>query len=159
VRLENDYGLSAIRVHAPGSNAAIENCEILNLDDPGDGRGLELIDGTHCAVRNCAVSGWGYGLLVNMESDPLVEGCTITENTIGVMVYEAGSYAAYPDLGGGDRGSLGGNVIQDNTECGVKNQTDEAIWALNNTWNNDPPTEGQPYPCDVENTGEGSIVF
>ncbi len=159
VKFTDAYDHSAIRVHNPGSDAVIEDCEILNLTDPGNERGFELIEGSHSTVRNCTISGWAYGIVITGDSDPLIEGCTITDNLHGVMIFSAEFDEPEPDLGGGARGSLGGNTIQGNAQCGVTNQTDNPIWALHNTWDNVPPTEGQPYPCDIENTGDGSIVF
>jgi parallel beta-helix repeat protein len=160
VRTVGAYGHSAIRILGPGSEVVVEDCEIVNDVAPGTERGFEIITDTHSTIRNCTVRGWGYGIFVNTTSDPLIEGCTITENGTGVISFGgSGDSISQPDLGGGARGSLGGNTIRGNTQVGLKNQCDTAIWAQGNIWDNDPPTEGAPYPCDLENTGGGSIIW
>jgi parallel beta-helix repeat protein len=160
VRTVGAYGHSAIRIQGPGNEVVVEDCEIVNDVAPGSERGFEIITDTHSTIRNCTVSGWGYGIFVNTTSDPLIEGCTITGNSDGVISFGgSGDAISQPDLGGGARGSAGGNTIQGNTQAGLKNQCATAIWAQNNTWDNDPPTEGQPYPCDLENSGGGSIIW
>ncbi len=149
------YGHSAIRTH--GGSQLIEDCEIVNTTGVLQSRGMELVFGTHTIVRNCTVSGWAYGIFTNEDSDPLIERCWIHGNDIGLIGYGGNPATTDPDLGGGARGSVGQNTIQDNG-CGVRNQTAMTIWALYNTWDNAPPVEGPPYPCDIENTGGGVIL-
>ena len=119
---------------------------------------MELVFGTHAIVRNCTVSGWAYGIFANEDSDPLIEQCWIHGNGTGVMIYGGTPDSTNPDLGGGARDGVGLNTIEDNTGAGVKNQTPLTIWALHNTWDHDPPTEGPPYPCDLENNDGGAIL-
>ena len=163
VATEDWFDHSAIR--SEGDNARdgdvllIENCSLTNMSDPHVDRGMELIKGTHCIVRGCTVSGWGYGIFINEDSDPLIEDCTITDNGFGVICFGGSGMLTQPDLGGGARGGSGGNVIRDNVDVGLSNGTEATIWALYNTWTNDPPTEGPPFPADFQNTGGGTIVW
>jgi len=159
VRTVGAYGHSAIRIGALGSEIVVEDCEIVNDVVPGTERGFEIIGGTHSTVRGTVVSGWGYGIMVTQGSDPIIEGCTITDNNVGIITFCGPEDATLPDLGGGARGCLGGNVIQDNTQSGISNGCDTTIWAQNNTWNNAPPSEGGPYPTDIENTGGGGVIW
>jgi parallel beta-helix repeat protein len=159
VRLNDAFTSSAVRIELPESEILFEDCEIVNTVNPGVGRGFEIIQGTHSTLRNVTVGGWGYGIMVSGTSDPIIEGCTITGNSTGIIAYGGSGLISQPDVGGGARGCLGGNTIRGNTQVGLKNRCDTAIWAQNNTWDNDPPTEGEPYPCDLENTGGGSIIW
>jgi parallel beta-helix repeat protein len=159
VRLYNAFSSSAVRIELAESEVLFEDCEIANTEDPGIGRGFEIMNGTHSTIRNTIVSGWGYGIMVSGTSDPIIEGCTVTGNSTGIIAYGGSGAISQPDVGGGARNGLGGNVIQGNTHVGLRNRCDTVIWAQNNTWDNDPPTEGEPYPCDLENTGGGSIIW
>lgn len=160
VRTVGLFGHSAIRIIGPDTEVVVENCEIVNDVTPLEGRGFEIITDTHSTIRGTTVSGWGYGIFINTTADPLVEGCTITGNHIGIISYGGtGDPITQPDLGGGDRGSVGGNTIRENVECGIKNQCATDVWAQNNTWHNDPPVEGPPYPCDFENNAGGSVIW
>ncbi|MFH1690194.1 MAG: DUF1565 domain-containing protein [Candidatus Eisenbacteria bacterium] len=142
------------------SNVVVEDCEFTNTSSPGRGRAIELYYGTHCVVRGCTISGWQYGLYINRDSDPLIEQCTITDNTYGIIAAGGGGLLTQPDLGGGARGSVGGNTIRDNVSVGVFNWTAATIWALDNTWTTDPPIEGAPPPAtDYWNTGGGTIIW
>jgi parallel beta-helix repeat protein len=159
VVLHDPYESSAIRVTGPSIDVLIEGCEISYEGADHGERGIELIENTHSTVRDCVVSGWDYGIFVNLESDPRIEGCTITGNVVGVVAFGgSGNAITQPDLGGGARGSVGGNTILGNDQVGVLNQTAANIWALYNTWANDPPTEGSSYPTDLANTGGGTII-
>ena len=150
------YDRSAIKLI--GGTQLVEDCEIINTSGVIDDRGMELVDGTHVTVRNCTFTGWSYGIFVNNESDPLIEGCTFSGNMDGVNNNGGTGMTSEPDLGGGARGSLGGNTFTGNTQAGVLNRTASFIWALYNTWDNTPPVEGPPYPCDIENTGGGTVI-
>jgi parallel beta-helix repeat protein len=138
----------------------IEDCEFTNTSSPRTGRALELYYGTRCVVRGCTVSGWEYGLYINRDSDPLIELCTIADNAYGIIAAGGGGLLTQPDLGGGARGSVGGNAVRDNVNVGVFNMTAADIWALDNTWTTDPPTEGAPPPAtDFWNPGGGAVIW
>jgi parallel beta-helix repeat protein len=142
------------------SDVVIEDCEFTNTSSPRTGRALELYYGTRCVVRGCTVSGWEYGLYINRDSDPLIERCTITDNAYGIIAAGGGGLLTQPDLGGGARGSVGGNAVRDNVNVGVFNMTAADIWALDNTWTTDPPTEGAPPPAtDFWNPGGGTVIW
>ena len=59
-----------------------------------------------------------------------------------------------PDFGGGARGSAGGNIIRNNSECGLSIELDHPVFAKFNTWTNDPPVAGEDY-CVV---GDGGVI-
>lgn len=162
VAVSEPFGFSAIRADGGrderSSNVVIEACELVNATAPGTGTALELYYGTHCVVRDCTIGGWEFGLYINRDSDPLVERNTITDNAYGVFAAGGGELLTEPDLGGGARGSVGGNTIRGNTLLGVWNSTEATIWALDNTWTTDPPTEGPPT-ADFWNSGGGAIIW
>lgn len=60
-----------------------------------------------------------------------------------------------PDFGGGARGSLGGNIIRNNSECGLWFDLPHPIYARYNTWGNDPPVPGEDY-CQM---GDGDLIL
>lgn len=152
VRIVEMFMWSAIR-STSGEETLIENCEVINTSNPGSGRGFELISGCHATLRGCTVSGWGTGIFSPHYSDPLIEYCTITDNQVGVELWGDTEEGPPPgedaDLGGGARGSMGGNTIQGNAEWGlwIRHETTD-IYAIGNTWDNDPPLEGPPGPAD-----------
>jgi len=143
-----------------GNDVTIEDCLLVSAAGlPDDGTAIESFYGTHCSIRGCTISGWRYGLHVNRDSDPLVEGNTITGNQYGIVAAGSGAPLTGPDLGGGARDSSGGNVIRDNIYVGLQNITAGTIWALNNTWTTDPPTEGPPTPADFVNVVGGTVIW
>jgi len=164
VAVSETFGLSAIRADGGrggrSNDVVIESCELVNAAATPTGRALELYNSTHCVVRDCTISGWEYGLYINRDSDPLIERSTITDNKYGVLAAGGGGgLLTQPDLGGGARGSVGGNTIRDNVEVGVSNYTEATIWALDNTWTTSPPTEGPPTPADLYNLVGGTIIW
>lgn len=144
--------------------AIVENCvfDVPYLDPApsgiGQNRGFEIIDGnTDMIIRGCTISGFRQGLQMGWDNDPLIENCIIEDNDRGVYLccYQDTEHNPNPDLGGGARGSAGGNVIRNNTECGIYNETYSVIFAKYNTWTNDPPVAGTDY-C---NTSTGGVIF
>jgi parallel beta-helix repeat protein len=156
VRINDAFSNSAIRLDGASCTVLVEDCEIANMPAGHTERGFEIVFGAHPIVRNCLVSGWGYGIFVNTTSDPLIEGCTITDNVDGVIVFQA---ASNPDLGGGLRESGGGNTIQGNLEFGVYNSATGTISAFYNTWNQWPPLVSATPPADIYNEAGGSVAW
>jgi hypothetical protein len=154
------FEYAALRV-ASGSEAVVEDCYLENADRPLTGRGLELIWGSRATVRRCTLRGWSQGALVGGEADPLVEHSVFEGNVIGVDTIESDEDLTEPDLGWGDRGSLGGNVIRGNLSCGVVNRTPGTIVAINNTWNAVPPDYcfSVGDGCDICVTGTGAVEW
>lgn len=142
------------------SDVIVEDCQFTNTSSPLTGRAIELYYGTHCVIRGCTVTGWQYGLYINRDSDPLIEHCTLTDNAYAIIAAGGGGLLTEPDLGGGARGSEGGNTVRDNVNVGVFNMTAANIWALGNSWSTDPPTEGAPPPAtDFWNAGGGTVIW
>jgi parallel beta-helix repeat protein len=145
------------------TNAIIENCvfEVPYLTPPtsgiGQNRGISFSDGnTGTIIRGCTVSGFRDGIRVTSDSNPLVENCTVQGNDYGINLccYHSSSSNPTPDLGGGARNGTGGNTIMYNVECGLYNETYNVIFAMYNTWDNDPPVAGEDY-C---NTSTGGVI-
>jgi parallel beta-helix repeat protein len=151
--------LSLIRVDG-AANTAIKNCRLV-AEAQSDRRGLEIVFGdVGTIIRDCVISGLGEGIFLNGSSNALVEGCTIENNAYGINMccYNSDSNNPNPDLGGGARGSLGGNVIRNNSTYGLHNLTKSTIYAKYNTWGNDPPTVGAAAGSDIYNEGPGSVI-
>lgn len=162
VAVEDPFDYAVIRVEGGARENAvlIEDCVLTNTGTPYTERAFELYGGTRCVIRGCSISGWETGLYMESDSAPLIESCSITDNYYGVTVLTGGGVVPpAPDLGGGARGSLGGNSISGNTAVGVVNFTTADIWALNNTWTTAPPTEGPPFPCDFYNPAGGTVIW
>lgn len=163
VAVEGPFGYTAMRADGGRGDRAndvvIEDCHLINSASPHTGRALEVYYGSHCTVRGCEISGWQEGIYANRDSDPLVEETFITDNVFGVIAAGGGGLLTEPDLGGGARGSAGGNTISGNTLVGLSNQTTATLWAIGNTWTNDPPLTGPPYPADLQNTAGGAIIW
>jgi hypothetical protein len=140
---------------------SVTNCRLIADEDTWAGRGFEIIvNDAGSVVRDCVVSGFALGIFSNGAADPLIQGCTIENNNYGVDLccYASDTSNPVPDLGGGARGSLGGNIIRNNSTYGLYNPTKSTIYAKYNTWNNDPPTFGSTNGSDICNVEPGSVV-
>ena len=155
IYFEDGFGHSAIRIANDGNETLVEDCTLMGNGDPEFERGMEIIDASHATVLNTTVTGWGYGIMVTEAADPLIQGCTVTNNESGVLAF---SEETNPDLGGGARGSLGLNTIRDN-QIGLNHRSDFDVWAKFNTWTTNPPTQGPPTPCDYYLDGEGIVIW
>ncbi|MFZ1946380.1 MAG: DUF1565 domain-containing protein [bacterium] len=122
------------------------------------GRGFEVCSNdSGTVIRNCTVTGFSAALFFNYKSNAAVEGCVLEGNGLAAELcctqYEDSE--PNPDFGGGSRGSAGGNIIRNNEECGLYNDTPNEVFAKYNTWENDPPVEGTDF-CNV---GGGSVTW
>ncbi len=155
LKINDSFVISAIKVVNNGVNPLIENCELICTQAPGEDDGIACNHDTLPTIRDCSISGWRYGIVVYSASTPLIEECAITGNLTGVLV---SSSDANPDLGGGARGSLGGNTIQNNDK-GLDNGSTLDIYAKFNTWTGDPPVEGPGEPYDYYSDNGGSVIL
>jgi parallel beta-helix repeat protein len=163
---DDDQMVDSIRIFERGDfsvlrtggadNSVIQNCYFVVNDGETRHRAYEIAGASdNLIIRNCTAIGFNEGIFVNGMQEPLIEGCTLTGNNHGVgLWYEPPLSDPNPDLGGGARGSAGGNNLSGNTSCGINNRTTNAIYAKSNTWDNDPPVEGEDY-C---NSGTGSVI-
>jgi hypothetical protein len=162
VLVNDGFLYSAIRASGEGNTVVIQDCELVNTEDPEEGRGFELVFGTRAEVRRCVVRGWRTGMFINTTSEPLVEHCELTDNGYGVDTWED-DVETNPDFGEGERGSEGGNTIAGNTIADFVNRTPTWIFARQNFW--DGGFEGateciEILPgCDVVNTNGGVVEW
>jgi hypothetical protein len=152
--------MSCIRLDT-STDAVVQNCVFdVEMDPPGDAgmdRAFEIVfDDVGSIVRNCHVSGFNTALFFNRSSDARVEGCVLENNSYGVYIccLHDPTSNPNPDLGGGARGSPGGNTFRNNSVCGIINTAASTIYAKFNIWDNDPPIEGEDY----RNDDSGSII-
>jgi hypothetical protein len=138
--------------------ATVSNCYFVVTGGDRENSGFQIWDdyGGN-AVRNSTVKGFERGIITGGLSDVLVEACTIEDNDYGfdIACWNIPACSSNPDLGGGARGSLGGNIIRSYATCGIYNVTGNTIYARFNTWQNFPPTEG----VDFRNLAGGSVVW
>jgi hypothetical protein len=147
---------SVVRIDA-AANATVSNCSFVVNDAQRLSRGMEIVFGdSGSIVRGCVFTGFNESIVLNSTSDALIEGCTFDGNASGVTAccLNTPDHNANPDLGGGARGSLGGNTFGDNTAGGLLNLTTNAIYAKHNTWAHTPPVAG----VDYINMGTGSVI-
>jgi hypothetical protein len=155
---------SVVRV-AAATNTTIRNCQFTAEGNP-ERTCLALVSGdSGTVVRNCEISGFIEGIFMNGSeqgsSDALIEGCTIENNAYGVNMccYASDTSNPHPDLGGGPRGSLGGNVIRGSSMYGLRNPGNGTVYAKYNTWDHTPPTIGPAEGSDIYNEGTGSVIW
>jgi hypothetical protein len=147
---------SVVRIET-AVNASVTNCHFVVDDAQMLGRGMEIIfNDSGTIIRNCVFTGFIYGVFLNGNSNALIEGCTFEGNESGVDMCCLNSdvHSPNPDLGGGARGSLGGNTFGTNAACGLRSTSTSAIYAKYNTWAHTPPVAGVDY-C---NDGTGGII-
>jgi len=157
IRVSERAGYGVFRV-SYSTDTRIENCRLEVDDGERESHGIEFnTNAGNTVIRNCAFRGFGLGVALNNFANPLIESCTIEGNRIGVNLCCAGlvDHNPNPDLGGGARGSAGGNIIRDHTDCGLVSGSTHTIYAKFNTWENDPPLEGE----DFRNNDTGSVVW
>jgi hypothetical protein len=163
VRFSERSHYACIRIDGVMSGATVstlvENCVIDvrsdELPPAGFNRGFEVIfDDVDTVIRNCSVYGFSTGISFNFSSNALVEGCTLEDNVTGAYLccVDDDDSNPNPDFGGGARGSAGGNSFRNNTACGLNNAGTSIVYAKHNTWNNDPPVEGEDFCSEVTAT-------
>jgi hypothetical protein len=138
-------------------DVTIEDCYAKNPKKCFCGTGIELASGdTGTIVRGCTLRTYENAMYFASTSDALVENCDLESNSCGFYLCcsDDPANSPNPDLGGGARGSLGGNTMADCIYC-LTNHTPNTIYACFNTWNNDPPIEGE----DFSNPGGGEVVW
>ena len=153
-------GFSVIRVDSTHATT-VRNCRLEPEGTP-EGRGFEIVfDDTGTVVTDCVISGFTEGIFFNYSSDALVEDCIIEDNLYGVEMccYVSETSNPHPDFGGGPRGSLGGNIIRNNTQYGLHNPGTGTVYAKYNTWTHTPPVVGCTAGSDVCNDGTGAIIL
>jgi hypothetical protein len=151
-----ERGVYAVLRATSTRNSIVRNCHFAVDDGETWHKGYEITGSNQDFIlRTCTASGFSDAVFVNGVQDPLIEGCSLTGNRYGLqMWYQPPSSNPNPDLGGGARGSAGGNDLSGNSVCGLNNLSSNTVYAMYNTWNNSPPVEGVDY-C---NSGTGSVI-
>jgi hypothetical protein len=139
------------------TDMVVQNCQMVMDDDDREDRAFEVINENFGAVvRNCTMSGFAQAMNISGLNDMMIESCTIMGSDSGIyMGTGTATNNPNPDLGGGARGSIGGNTFTGYTNYALYNQTSNMIYARFNIWDNDPPQED----VDYINSGEGSIIL
>ncbi len=153
IKINDAFANSAIYVTNPNRNPILEDCEIVCTQAPHEEVGIKCNYNTRPSFINCEVGGWSQGF--TSSDSMLIQGCTISNNEIGVFI---GTGEKSPDLGGGGMGSLGGNTIQLN-DYGIRNYSDLDVYAQFNSWTTDPPTQGPDTPCDISDESTGTVIW
>lgn len=93
------------------------------------------------------------GIYCRESATPTIFDNVISCNSTGVLIDYNSTWgsAVNPDLGGGFRGSTGGNNISGNNNYGVYNKTPHPIKAENNWWGD---VNGPKYPGNNSNNGD-----
>jgi hypothetical protein len=129
-----------------GSNVAVESCSFTDESDIA----INLRGGSGHIVRGNLLLRNGVAIAILDSVGARIEGNVIRENSIGVR---HGSLAG--DLGGGETGSTGGNVIACNVFGDLETNLggSATIPAADNAWDHVPPSES-----DIENPNGASVV-
>jgi hypothetical protein len=119
-------------------------------------RKFTVEQGEPADTRNCHFHGLFTGIFSKGFTNTLVENCTFEFVAYGVDMCcdHDPDHSPNPDLGGGARGSAGGNLFSDFTNCGLLNPASNYIYAKFNTWENESPVADEDY-CNQE---DGSII-
>jgi hypothetical protein len=161
LRLTERANYSIVRIDGADSTT-VTNCWFVVTEGNRRARGFEIVFNDQATiVRHCTVSGFHTGLFFNYPSDALVEGCVLEDNNVGVEIccLKDPNSDPNPDLGGGARGSAGGNTIRNNADFGLEHMGTRAIYAKHNTWNNSPPTVGSAVGSDIFIGDTGSVIW
>jgi parallel beta-helix repeat protein len=108
-------------------------------------------------INNTITENGSMGIIVRMDSTPMIQDNVITENPTGIWINQGNPN---PDLGGGGR-SHGGNTFN-NTEWDIENRTSNNIMARNNQWSHSPCCESidsEDIHDDDENPMYGAVDF
>jgi parallel beta-helix repeat protein len=106
----------------PSIDGNILSCESTGISTKGDS--------VPTITDNTLVDNGTYGIIVRMNSAPVIQGNDISDNPTGI--YIGGGGHQNPDMGGGGR-SDGGNEFSGNT-WDIENHTAFAVMARNNRW-------------------------
>ncbi len=93
------------------------------------------------------------GIYCRESATPIIEGNIISDNSTGILIDYNITWGSVvnPDLGGGDEGSKGENIISGNSINGVNNETPHPIKAENNWWGD---ANGPKYPGNNSSSGD-----
>jgi hypothetical protein len=144
------------------SLSVVENCYFVVDDGADDNHRLEVVfneAGNRTVLRRLTVSGYYTGIEFNYMQNTLVENYVLSGNYIGVNLccHLDVNCQPNPDFDGGARGGAGGNDFSGNMVCGINNGTANVIYAMFNTWDNDPPVEGDDY-CNLDSANGGDVI-
>lgn len=126
---------TAIRVRGSGAPTIIGN----TFGQAGAGFTTALlVEDTASTISRNTFSGNRTAIETRLSATPKMETNTITGNVIGISIRNNSN----PDLGGGNQGSTGGNVLSCNTDTDLNIITPHEIAARHNFWDHVPPRQG-----------------
>jgi hypothetical protein len=129
---------STMGLDITASNVTVQNCTI--ADGPNSALYIQNGSTGHVIRGNVLVrNSLGLGFIGGGEGS-LVEGNLIRDNVFGVEYDSAGG-----DLGGGNAGSTGGNVIACNTSNDLWSNQAITITAIGCAWDHAPPSGNDIY--------------
>lgn len=149
-----EYGYKGITCY--GSSPEIANCEIRYNQYAGVSSEVR----SNPVIRNSTLSGNEFaGLLCELASNPVIEKNVISQNLNGIVIFDR----SQPDLGrlAAAKGeSVGENIILNNFESNVYNNSTNEIFAQNNIWNTTGEAQIQETVFDnVQNPSKGQVLF
>lgn len=149
-----EYGYKGITCY--GSSPEISNCEIRYNQYAGVSSEVR----SNPIVRNSTLSGNEFaGLLCELASNPVVEKNVISQNLNGIVIFDR----SQPDLGrlsAAEGESVGENIILNNFETNIYNNSTIEIYAQNNIWNTTGEAQIQETVFDnAQNPSKGKVLF
>ncbi|RMF58615.1 MAG: TonB family protein [Calditrichaeota bacterium] len=139
-----------------GSSPQIDGCEIR----------FNYYIGVSCEIRsrpiirNSIILGNGFaGITSELASEPIVENTVITQNANGVIVFDR-SRVDLGSINGDELHSTGENRIFNNFEIDIYNRTTNELYAQNNIWNVNSPSEIHAKIYDTQdNPTVGAVII
>ncbi|HBY56672.1 MAG TPA: hypothetical protein DEG96_02235 [Candidatus Atribacteria bacterium] len=167
VRNNYDYGISYTNSVPIIEDNDIENNGYSGIDIGRGGSGI--IRNNSILSNQYGIRTWGdsspeinnndicnnsnTGIYCRESATPIISYNTISNNSYGVLIDYNSTWGALvnPDLGGGERGSVGENSITGNSIHGVSNEAPHTIKAENNWWGD---AAGPKYPGNNSSSGD-----
>lgn len=149
-----EYGYKGITCY--GSSPEISNCEIRYNQYAGVSSEVR----SNPVIRNSTLSGNEFaGLLCELASNPVVEKNVISQNLNGIVIFDR----SQPDMGrlsAAENESVGENIILNNFETNIYNNSTVEIYAQNNIWNTTGEAQIQETVFDnAQNPSKGKVLF
>ena len=108
-------------------------------------------------IHNCDI-GIDISTIEGVPSSPVIYNNKIENNkSYGMWIRP---FPSEPDLGGGKKGSPGGNIIRNNGKWDLLNESPSEIYAQHNSWTHSTEEEIDRYDiCDDDEGKGGKVIF